>query len=99
MWPFILALIAFIIFAIILTTLFLMPLINVGTNIIILYFLFLRVYTEVTKHKRGEVYLLSGAAAALGLVLIGNFLPVWWITTASLLAFVIAHAYLAWEKS
>ena len=98
MWPIILALIAFIIFAIILTTLFLMPLIVVGTNTVILYFLFLRIYTEIKKHKRGEIYLLSGAAAAFILFITGNFLPLLRITTAALLAFVIAHAYLLWEK-
>ena len=59
----------------------------------------LPVSTVIHQYKRGEVYLLSGTAAVFGLVLIGNFLPLWWITTTSLLAFVIAHAYLAWEKS
>lgn len=99
LWPSILILIAFIVFATILTTLFLMPLIVVGVNVIVLYFLFLRIYTEITKYKRLEHYALSFVAAALILYLIGNFLPLWWITTATLLAFVITQIYVRWEKS
>lgn len=93
-----LALAAFIIFGIILGWLFLMPLVVVGANIIILYFLFLRIYTEITKYKRAEHYALSFAAAMLILLITKNFLPVWWITTASLLAFVITHVYIQFEK-
>ncbi len=99
LWPSILILIAFLIFAFILGFLFLIPLVVVGANIVVLYFLFLRIYTEIRKHKRGEIYLLSGTAAVFILVLTGNFLPLWWITTAVLLAFVVAHLYVLWEKS
>jgi len=94
----ILALIAFIIFAIILGVLFLMPMVTVGANIIILYFLFLRIYTEIIKYKRAEHYALSFAAAMLILLITKNFLPLWWITTASLLAFIITHIYILFEK-
>jgi hypothetical protein len=93
MWPTILILAVFIVFALILGFMFLIPLIVVGGNLVILYFLFLRVYTEITKYKRGELYVLSGAAAIFLLLIIGNFLPLWWITTASLLAFAIAQVY------
>ena len=93
-----LALAAFIIFGIILGWLFLMPLIAVATNIIILYFLFLRIYTEITKYKRNEHYALSFAAAALILLIVKNFLPLWWITTCTLLAFIITHVYILFEK-
>ena len=98
MWPIILALIAFIIFGIILIVLFLKPVIVVGANIVILYFLFLRIYTEITKYKRAEVYALSTLASAIFLLLVGNFLPLWWITTLALLAFVITHVYIMFEK-
>jgi hypothetical protein len=96
--PSILILIAFIIFAIILGFLFLIPLIAVGVNLAILYFLFLRIYTEITKYSRAQHYALSFAASALLLVIFKNFLPLWWITTASLLAFFITHIYILWEK-
>jgi hypothetical protein len=99
LWPSILILAAFIVFAFILGFLFLMPLVVVGVNIIILYFLFLRIYTEITKHKRMEIYAYSVVAAAVILLLTKNFLPVWWVTTLALLTFVIAHVYLLLKKS
>jgi len=98
LWPSILLLLAFIIFAIILGTLFLVPLVVVAANIAILYFLFLRIYTEITKYNRVQHYALSFVAAALLTVITGNFLPVWRITTISLLAFAITHIYLMSEK-
>ena len=98
LWPSILALIAFIIFGIIMGFLFLLPLISVAANIIILYFLWLRIYTEITKYKRGEIYLLSGAASILILLLLGNFFPLWWFTTVAFLAFIITHIYLIFEN-
>ena len=98
MWPAILLLIAFLIFAIILITLFLIPLIIVAINIVILYFLFLRIYTEIKKYGRGNLYLVSAVATVILLFLIKNFLPLWQITTAALLTFVIAHLYLLFKK-
>jgi len=94
----ILALVVFIIFGIILGFLFLMPLVVVGANIIILYFLFLRIYTEITKYKRAEHYALSFVAAMMILLIAKNFIPLWWITTATLLAFFITHIYILFEK-
>src|SRR5574341_1741826 len=94
LWPSILILAAFILFGVILGTLFLIPLIIVISNIIILYFIFLRVHTEITKYKRGDIYAYSTIAAVLIMVIFGNFLPTWRITTAALLAFVIAHIYI-----
>lgn len=98
LWPSILILAAFIVFAFILGFLFLMPLIVVGANIIILYFLFLRIYTEITKYKRGDIYAYSAVAAALILLLTKNFMPVWWITTWTLMTFVIVHVYILLKK-
>lgn len=96
--PTILILIAFLIFAFVLGYLFLMPLVVVGTNIIILYFLFLRIYTEITKYNRGNTYAYSAVAAALILVITKNFIPVWWITTWALITFIIAQVYILLKK-
>jgi hypothetical protein len=96
--PTILILIAFLIFAFVLGYLFLMPLIVVGTNIIILYFLFLRIYTEITKYNRGNTYAYSAVAAALILFITKNFIPVWWITTWALMTFIIVHVYILFKK-
>ena len=96
--PSIIALVVFIILAIILGVMFLIPLVIVVANGIILYFLFLRIHTEITKYNRGDIYALSGAASVFVLLLTGNFLPVWWITTAALLTFVIARIYIIAKK-
>ena len=98
LWPSILALIAFIIFVLILGTLFIPLILVVGANAVILYFIFLRIYTEITKYKRGDIYALSGAGAVFLLLITGNFLPTWWITTWALLTFIIAHLYINIKK-
>jgi len=87
-----------IIFVFIMGFVFLKPLIVVGANAIVLYFLFLRIYTEIKKYKRGDLYLICGAASILLLVIFGNFLPLWMITTAGLLTLAIVHVYLLFEK-
>ncbi|HLF54579.1 MAG TPA: hypothetical protein VI612_02570 [Candidatus Nanoarchaeia archaeon] len=98
MWMSIFAIIVFIIFAMIMSFVFLMPLIKVAANAVILYFIWLRVYTEIKKYKRTELYVMSALASALILLLTGNFLPLWWITTMAILAMIIARLYLLWEK-
>ena len=98
MLPSILALIAVIIFVIIMSVLFLKPLVSVLANTILLYLLFLRVYTEITKYKRANIYAVCAVLALLVVFLAGNFLPLWWITTAGLLMFVLAHAYILYKK-
>ena len=99
MWPLILAFIAFIVFAIIMAKLFFIPVVVVGANLVILYFLFLRIYTEITKYKRGDIYAYSTIAAILLLLIFRNFLPLWWITTMTFLSFVITHIYILFQKS
>ncbi len=98
MWLSIFAIIVFIIFVMIMSFVFLMPLIKVAANAAILYFIWLRVYTEIKKYKRTEVYVMSAVAASLILLITGNFLPLWWITTMAILAMIIARLYLLWEK-
>lgn len=95
----IIGLLLFLVFAFIIGYLFLMPAIVVASNVLILYLLFLRIYTEITKYKRAETYAYSFAAAALLLLIVKNFLPVWWITTCALLAFIIAQVYTIYKKS
>ena len=98
MWPSILALIGFLIVLTILGFAFLIPLIEVGANAIVLYFLFLRIHTEITKYNRQKMYLVSFVIAAVFLQLAGNFLPLWWITAAGLLTFLFVHVYLMTRK-
>jgi len=94
MWPGLIALLGFLIFVGIIISLFLVPLIVVGVNVAILYCLFLCIHKEVRKYKRGELYLKAGLLAAIAILIFGNFLPLWWITTLALLSFFIVHVYL-----
>ncbi len=96
--PSIIIILAFIVFATIMGYLFVMPLVAVAANTIILYFFFLRIYTEITKYRRAEQYAYGFVAAILLLLITKNFLPVWWITTATILAFVITHVYITLKK-
>ncbi|MBW3016105.1 hypothetical protein KY309_00660 [Candidatus Woesearchaeota archaeon] len=98
MLPAIIALLAFIIFIIIMAVLFLKPLVVVLANTIILYVLFIRTYTEITKYGRAKTYTISAIIALLIVYLAGNFLPLWWITTAALLMFVLARIYIIYKK-
>ena len=98
MWPAIVALIIFLLFLIFLGALFLQDVLVTTANIVILYFLGLRVWTEIKKYKRGELYVLCGVAALLVVTLVGNFLPLWFITTAALIAFALVHLYVFMEK-
>ena len=98
LWPSIFLLLAFIIFAVILGVAFLMPLLVVAANAIILYFLSLRIYTELVKYGRGKLYAICGAISIFILLITDNFMPTWWITTAALMTFFIVHMYIIYEK-
>jgi len=97
MWPFILVLLMVLIVFGILGFLFLIPIIEAAANGIILYLLFLRVRTELKKIKP-DAYAIGLLAAVLLLLLFGNFLPLWWITSAALIGYILTQAYLALEK-
>lgn len=98
LWPNTAILILFLVFIGVLGMLFLAPLIEAAVNAIILYFLGLRFHTELIKYDRGQHYLIAGILSALFISLVGNFLPLWWITTVALLAFVLVHLYLTLTK-
>lgn len=93
LWIDFLFLLLFAIFALILISLFLWTAIEVTINFVILYFLFLRVRTEIIKHKRGEIYLMAVVAAAIILLFAGNILPVWKITTLAIVTFILVQLY------
>jgi len=78
--------------------LFFIPFVTVGANAIILYFLFLRIYTEIKKYKREYEYLMGFLAACFIILLTGNFLPFWSITTAVFLSFIFVHVYIILDK-
>ena len=99
MWPFIVVIAVFLIFLMIVGVLFLKPLIVVGSNLIVLYFLSLRIHTEITKYDRGDIYVYSAIASLLVILIVGNFLPLWWVTTAAFLSFVFTHLYILTKKS
>ena len=93
-WMSFIILALFVLFAAIMLKLFLFTLVEVVINIFILYFLFLRIWTELTKYKRGEIYAMGAIAALIIFLIVGNFLPVWSVTTIALITLVLVHLYL-----
>lgn len=89
------ALIVAIVFICIMAALFLVPLIEVTVNGIVLYLLFIRIYTEMTKYKRADLYVKCALVAGILMLLFGNYIPTWRITTWIFTTFALAHAYLA----
>ncbi len=71
--------------------LFIEDIIAVVLNGIIIYLIGLRAYVEIAKYKHFEQYFFSVIAALFIVWLAGNFLPLWRITTAIILTFVIAQ--------
>lgn len=93
------ALAGFAILFIILSILFLAPLIEITVNGIILFLLFIRIHTELTKYRRGNLYLKAGIGAAIIMLLLGNIIaPLWRLTTWTIITFAIAHVTLALTK-
>ena len=89
----IVAFIIFLIFSLLMGFVFLVPMIVVFVNALILYCLTLRISTDINKSKQGELYLISGVAAALMLLIFGNFLPLWRVTSIAILTYIIARIY------
>ena len=98
MWPGIVALVMFLLFLIFLGTVFLQDVLRTTANVVVLYFLALRIWTEIKKYCRGEIYALCAAASLLVVALVGNFLPFWFITTAALLMFALVQLFVLMEK-
>jgi len=85
-------------FVFLMGTLFLVPVLQVLLNGVILYLLTIRIYTEVKKYNRADLYLKCVIAASIVLLLIGNFLPLWTITSLGLVTFLFTHAVLTWQR-
>lgn len=94
MLPSILMLLAFVVFAVIIGAVFLVPLIAVAVNMVLLYFVFLKASADVTKRKRAKVYLVCTAVSAILIYIFGNFLPLWRVTTTVLLALVMTQFFI-----
>ncbi len=79
---------------------FIQDIISIFINGLILYLLFLRVSAEVSKKKKSREVTLIAFLLSLAIVLLaGNPLPVWSITTACLLAFMLTQSYFWLKKS
>ncbi len=77
----------------IVSQLFLKDIIIVFANAVILYFIAIRINAELTKRKLYDEYLIAGLCSCIVLLLFGNFLPLWWITTALVLTIPIVEGY------
>ena len=94
----ILAIIAFLILLALLSYLFAIDVIMIGINAIILYFTFLKVHADITKRKMYKEYAFAVIIIALIILLTGNFLPLWWITTVILLATLGVQTYVYYKR-
>ncbi len=85
----------FVLLALILLKLFLLTFLEVGINLVILYFIFLHLRAEFLKRKRAEVYLIGLLGGLIVLLLLGNLIPLWKITTLAILSLLFGKLYLA----
>lgn len=88
----------FVLFALILLKLFLFTFLEVGVNLVILYFIFLHLRAELLKRKRGESYLISMLGGLIVILLLGNLIPLWRFTTLAILTLLFGKFYLAISK-
>lgn len=93
MWPSLLALFGVVIIAIIFLYLFLVPLIEVIINMAFLYFIFIYAYTQVTKYKRLDTYIIALIGGIFIAVLTGPVGPFWRLTIAVIFAIILAKLY------
>jgi hypothetical protein len=94
----IIIIIAFLIFLALSSYLFALDFIMIGINVIILYFTALKVHADLTKRKMYKEYAFTVIIASLVILLTGNFLPLWWITTVVLLATLGVQTYAYHKK-
>lgn len=88
----------FVLFAVILMRLFLFAFLDVGINLAILYFIFLHLRAEFVKRKRAEVYLIGMLGGLIVLLLLGNVIPLWKLTTLAILSLLFGKLYLALSR-
>ncbi|MBI4016169.1 MAG: hypothetical protein HY363_00575 [Candidatus Aenigmarchaeota archaeon] len=91
MFPQLLLMIGFLMAFFFFLFLFIGDIIAVVLNGVIIYLIGLRAYVEITKYKRFEQYFFALLGALFIVWLAGNLLPLWRITTAIILMFVIAQ--------
>jgi len=77
----------------ILAYLFLVPIISVAVNGFILYLIFLKGYTDITKRERINIYAWSAGASFLITSLIHKMIPLWAVTTWALFTALLAYLY------
>ncbi|MBS3148055.1 hypothetical protein J4219_04175 [Candidatus Woesearchaeota archaeon] len=81
------------ILAIALIYLFIAPLVEAAANVIILYFIALRLYGQVIRREQWEMYGLSMLAGLFVMILLGNIPLLWMFTEVLLAGTLIAELY------
>ena len=97
MLPSIIAFIVVLIFFIYIAFLFLKDIVVALVNVGILYILGIRIYTEIKKYHRGEIYAYCGVISVILALFFGTLWPLWRITSAVILAFLLVHL-VVWSK-
>jgi hypothetical protein len=91
MWIGIIALLVFIFFGFVVFALFVVDVVFIVINLLIIYLLFYYVRSELK--RKIDLYILCALLALSVLLIVGNFLPLWSITTAFLITVGTSQAY------
>lgn len=97
MWPFVYALAVLALFAVFVSYLFLKDIIIVVVNVALLYLSGLKIHADLTKRNLFKEYGITAVFFVIILLLIGNFLPIWFLTSVVLLSTLAVQTYLFWK--
>lgn len=93
MWAQLIALALFVLLLTVIVIVFARDIIVVTTNVAILYFVWLKFYTDVVKKNRVKEYLWAGIAGVLITILVGKYIPLWWVTQFAAFTVVTAAVF------
>ena len=94
----ILLLLAFLAFLGLFSWLFAIDFLIIGINTVILYLIMLKARADLMKREMYKEYGIALAVSVAFLLLLGNFLPLWWITTVSVLAALGVQTYVFYKN-
>ena len=89
-WAFIIALVVLIIFAVWAGWVLWLDIILLAVNALILWMIALRSWAEIKEGKH-YLYLIGAIASVISILLAGNYLPFWHVTTFAVITFAIVQ--------
>ena len=89
-WAFIIALVVLVIFAVWAGWTLWLDIILLAVNSLVLWMIALRGFTEIKEGKH-YLYLISAIASVLSILIAGNYLPFWHVTTFAIITYAIVQ--------